>query len=161
MLASSLASVGSHDEPGYFGRLALVQNYSAVTGACLLTRKSIWQQVGGLETQLAVAFNDVDYCLRVQDVGFRVVWTPFADLYHHESLSRGQEDSAEKQARFTAEVDYMKHRWQHVIDHDPAYSPNLSQHREDFSIAGQRRPLASASTADNSSNVRPRVKTSR
>ncbi|MFT7470046.1 MAG: glycosyltransferase involved in cell wall biosynthesis, partial [Candidatus Pseudothioglobus sp.] len=150
-----------HDEPGYFGRLALVQNYSAVTGACLLTRKSIWQQVGGLETQLAVAFNDVDYCLRVQDLGFRVVWTPFADLYHHESLSRGQEDSPEKQARFTAEVDYMMHRWQHVIDHDPAYSPNLSHHKEDFSIAGQRRPLASDGTADNASNVRASAKTSR
>lgn len=150
-----------HDEPGYFGRLALVQNYSAVTGACLLTRKSIWQQVGGLETQLAVAFNDVDYCLRVQDLGFRVVWTPFADLYHHESLSRGQEDSPEKQARFTAEVDYMMHRWQHVIDHDPAYSPNLSHHREDFSIAEQRRPLASDGTADNASNVRASAKASR
>ena len=150
-----------HDEPGYFGRLALVQNYSAVTGACLLTRKSIWQQVGGLETQLAVAFNDVDYCLRVQDLGFRVVWTPFADLYHHESLSRGQEDSPEKQARFTAEVDYMMHRWQHVIDHDPAYSPNLSHHREDFSIAEQRRPLPSDGTADNASNVRASAKASR
>jgi GT2 family glycosyltransferase len=150
-----------HDDPGYFGRLALVQNYSAVTGACLLTHKSIWQQVGGLETQLAVAFNDIDYCLKVQEAGFRIVWTPFAELYHHESLSRGQDDSPQKQRRFSAEVDYMKRRWQQRIDQDPAYSPNLSQDSEDFSIVTLRRSLGNIDTAAGSLDVLSREQNSR
>jgi glycosyltransferase involved in cell wall biosynthesis len=150
-----------HDDLGYFGRLALVQNYSAVTGACLLTRKSIWQRVGGLETKLAVAFNDIDYCLRVQEAGFRIVWTPFADLYHHESLSRGQENSPQKRDRLTSEIDYMKRRWHHLIKNDPAYSPNLSHNDEDFSIVEQRRSLGSNSMTTDALDVRVKERTSR
>ncbi|MGH8615429.1 MAG: glycosyltransferase family 2 protein [Gammaproteobacteria bacterium] len=122
--------------PGYFDRAVLTQSFSAVTGACLIVSKSIYEDVGGLdEENLQVAFNDVDFCLRVRDAGYRNVWTPFADLYHHESVSRGQEDSAEKQARFAREVAYMQQRWGESLLKDPAYSPNLTLDRVDFSYA--------------------------
>ncbi|HHQ4887586.1 TPA: glycosyltransferase family 2 protein, partial [Aeromonas veronii] len=85
---------------GYHSRLSLVQNYSAVTAATLLVRKSVYDEVGGMETSLSVAFNDVDFCLKVLDAGYRNLWTPFAELIHHESVSRGYEDNPEKQARF-------------------------------------------------------------
>ncbi|CAH2902466.1 MAG: Glycosyl transferase, group 2 family [uncultured Paraburkholderia sp.] len=121
---------------GYFARNALVSSFSAVTAACLIVRKSIYEQVGGLnEADLAVAFNDVDFCLRVRNAGYRNVWTPFAELYHHESATRGTEDSPEKVARFGREVDYMQTRWGHTLDFDPAYSPNLALDRTDFSLA--------------------------
>uniref|UniRef100_E1TAA7 Glycosyl transferase family 2 n=1 Tax=Burkholderia sp. (strain CCGE1003) TaxID=640512 RepID=E1TAA7_BURSG len=121
---------------GYFARNALVSSFSAVTAACLIVRKSIYEQVGGLnEADLAVAFNDVDFCLRVRDAGYRNVWTPFAELYHHESATRGTEDSPEKVARFGREVDYMQSRWGHTLNFDPAYSPNLALDRTDFSLA--------------------------
>jgi glycosyltransferase involved in cell wall biosynthesis len=121
---------------GYFSRMGLIQSFSAVTAACLIIRKSICEEVGGLnEEHLQIAFNDVDFCLRVRDAGYRNVWTPFADLYHHESVSRGQEDSPEKQARFMREVAYMQQRWGESLRKDPAYSPNLTLDREDFSYA--------------------------
>ncbi len=120
---------------GYFGRLHLVQNISAVTAACLIVRKSIYEEVGGLDADnLAVAFNDVDFCLRVTQAGYTNAWTPHAELYHHESLSRGSEDSPEKQKRFEGEVLYMKARWGDKLMRDPYYSPNLTLRREDFSI---------------------------
>jgi GT2 family glycosyltransferase len=120
---------------GYFGRLHLVQNISAVTAACLIVRKSIYEEVGGLDADnLAVAFNDVDFCLRVTQAGYTNAWTPHAELYHHESLSRGAEDSPEKQKRFEGEVLYMKARWGDKLMRDPYYSPNLTLRREDFSI---------------------------
>lgn len=122
--------------PGYAGRLALIQSLSAVTGACLVISKRIYESVGGLdEENLPVAFNDVDFCLRVREAGYRNVWTPFADLYHHESVSRGQEDSPEKQARFLREKTFMLQRWGESLRNDPAYSPNLTLGREDFSYA--------------------------
>lgn len=122
--------------PGYFGRLDLVSNYSAVTAACLVIEKSIYQEVGGLnEVDLKIAFNDVDFCLKLREAGYWNVWTPYAELYHHESATRGEEDTPEKQARFNAEVAYMKKRWDKWIEHDPAYSPNLTLNYEDFSYA--------------------------
>lgn len=122
------------DAPGYFYRLKIVQNVSAVTGACLVVRKSIYEHVGGLEEEhLPVAFNDVDFCLKVREAGYRNVWTPYAELYHLESVSRGSEDSPEKVRRFQSEVEYMKDRWKLVPD--PFYSPNLTLNREDFSFA--------------------------
>lgn len=121
--------------PGYFGRLRLVQNVSAVTGACLVVRKDIYNAVGGLdEVNLKVAFNDVDFCLKVMEAGYSNVFTPFAELYHHESLSRGVEDNPEKQARFASEIRHMQSRWGHILPHDPCYSPHLTLRREDFSI---------------------------
>lgn len=121
---------------GYFGRTALTGAWSAVTAACLVVRKSVYTAVGGLnEKDLAVAFNDVDFCLRVQAAGYRNVYTPHAELYHHESATRGYEDSAEKRTRFRAEIAYMRERWGAVLDGDPAYNPNLTLEHEDFSLA--------------------------
>jgi glycosyltransferase involved in cell wall biosynthesis len=123
------------DHPGYFYRLKLVQNLSAVTAACLLVRKDVFEQVNGLNEQdLSVAFNDVDFCLKVQAAGFRNLWTPYAELYHYESISRGAEDNPEKVARFNTEIDYMKTTWNTDSKTDPCYSPNLTLAKEDFSI---------------------------
>lgn len=122
--------------PGYFGRLGLVQQLSAVTAACLLVRKSVYEQVGGLdEAAFTVAFNDVDFCLKVRAAGYVNLWTPYAELYHLESASRGQEDSPEKIARFQAEMAEMKARWADILADDPAYSPNLTQDFENFGYA--------------------------
>lgn len=122
------------DHPGYFKRLQIVQNLSAVTGACLAVRKSVFEQVGGLnEKDLAIAFNDVDFCLRVRDAGYRNLWTPYATLIHHESVSRGAENSPEKIARFQREIAYMKQKWGDSLLNDPNYSQWLTLDREDFS----------------------------
>ncbi|HFD7841176.1 TPA: glycosyltransferase [Escherichia coli] len=121
--------------PGYFNRLLLTQTLSAVTAACLLIRKNIYEEVAGLdEENLHVAFNDVDFCLKVREAGYRNLWTPYAELYHYESISRGAEDSPEKIARFAREVNFMKSKWGKHLELDPFYSPNLSKDREDFSI---------------------------
>ncbi|WP_367269958.1 glycosyltransferase [uncultured Pseudacidovorax sp.] len=123
-------------ELGYFGRAALIQSFSAVTAACLVVSKANYLRVGGLDAaNLAVAFNDVDFCLRLREAGLRNVWTPYAELIHHESVSRGRDDSPEKQARFNAEVDYMTRRWGALLQNDPAYNPNLTLLSEDFSLA--------------------------
>ncbi|MFP0006332.1 glycosyltransferase family 2 protein [Escherichia sp. AP1800] len=125
----------SRHHPGYFSRLLLTQTLSAVTAACLLIRKNIYEEVAGLdEENLHVAFNDVDFCLKVREAGYRNLWTPYAELYHYESISRGAEDSPEKIARFAREVNFMKSKWGKHLELDPFYSPNLSKDREDFSI---------------------------
>lgn len=121
---------------GYFGRADLTQGLSAVTAACLVIRKIIYEKVGGLnEVDLQVAYNDVDFCLRVREAGYRNVWTPYADLYHHESATRGYENTPEKQNRFANEVRYMQERWGSQLLNDPAYSPNLTLEHDDFSLA--------------------------
>jgi len=121
---------------GYFARLQVQQNLSAVTAACLLVRKSVYLEVCGLEEEyLRVAFNDVDFCLRVRAAGYLNVFTPFAELYHHESLSRGPDNTLEKAERFSREVAYMRLRWGALLDADPYYSPHLTLQREDFSLA--------------------------
>ncbi|RYF61205.1 MAG: glycosyltransferase family 2 protein [Comamonadaceae bacterium] len=118
---------------GYAGRAALVQSFSAVTAACLVIRKSIFREVGGLdEVNLKVAFNDVDLCLRVREAGYRNVWTPYAELIHHESATRGEDVAPEKHARFQSEIALMKRRWPALLQHDPAYNPNLTVSNEDF-----------------------------
>jgi len=111
---------------GHGSRALVAQNLSAVTGACLLVRRSTYDRVGGLDERLEVAFNDIDFCLRLQEAGFRNVWTPFARLFHHESASRGAEDTAGKQQRFLAEVEHMQRRWGELLRRDPAYNCNLS-----------------------------------
>ncbi|MGM0695095.1 MAG: glycosyltransferase family 2 protein [Pseudomonadota bacterium] len=121
--------------PGYFTRLNLAHNLSAVTGACLLVRKSVYEQVGGLdEANLSIAFNDVDLCLKVREAGYRNLWTPYAELYHHESVSRGADDNAVKRARANAEAEHMRRTWGKLLDNDPAYNPNLTLVHEDFSL---------------------------
>lgn len=122
------------DHSGYFKRLKVTQNLTAVTAACLAVRKSVFDQVGGLnETDLTIAFNDVDFCLRVQAAGYRNLWSPHIEMIHHESVSRGAEDTPEKQARFSKEIAYMKNTWSQELMNDPYYSPWLTLYREDFS----------------------------
>ncbi|MEO8333054.1 MAG: glycosyltransferase family 2 protein, partial [Gallionella sp.] len=123
------------DDPGYCNRAAVAQELSAVTGACMVVWKSLYEELRGLDEQhLPVAFNDVDFCLRVREAGYRVVWTPHAELYHHESVSRGKDESPEKKRRAKREAAYMRKRWKHVMWHDPFYNPNLSYERADFSL---------------------------
>lgn len=123
------------DHPGYFYRLKALQNLSAVTAACLLIRKSVFEEVGGLnEVDLTVAFNDVDLCLKAGEAGYSNVWTPYAELYHLESVSRGIDAAPEKMERFSREIAYMQRRWKEIIERDPFYSPNLTKGREDFSL---------------------------
>lgn len=114
-----------HD-PGYMGRASFSQDVSAVTGACLLIRKDVYEEVGGMDEHLAVSYNDVDLCLKLREKGYLVVYDAFAHLHHYESRSRGYEDSPEKQARLAREAEYMKNKWKHVMGSDPYYNKNLS-----------------------------------
>lgn len=121
---------------GYAGRAALIQNFSAVTAACLVVRKALYEQAGGLdEAELAVAYNDVDFCLRLRTLGLRNVFTPYSELVHHESATRGDDLAPEHRQRFDRERAVMFARWQSVIDHDPAYNPNLRLDSEDMGLA--------------------------
>ena len=122
---------------GYFHRLKVIQNLSAVTAACLVVRKSVYVQVGGLEEDgLRVAFNDVDFCLKVREAGYRNLWTPYAELFHYESKSRGAEDTPEKVERSNKEMEFVKAKWGELLRRDPCYSQNLTLAREDFSLEG-------------------------
>jgi GT2 family glycosyltransferase len=122
--------------PGYFGRVFLTSTFSAVTGACLVVRRDLYQEVGGLdEEHLAVAFNDVDFCLKLTHKGYRCVYAADAVLIHHESVSRGEEDDPVKVARIRQESDVMYARWGHLIRNDPFYSPNLTLDAPDFGLA--------------------------
>lgn len=123
------------DEPGYFARPHLAQDVSAVTAACALIKRDVYLQLAGFDENLAVTFNDIDFCLRLREAGYRIVWTPYANLTHHESSSRGFDDSAPKQLRFLAEVDYMKSKWGDILQRDPFYNPNLSLDENLFSLA--------------------------
>lgn len=126
--------------PGYFGRMKLIQQFSAVTAACLLVRREVYEKAGGLdESNLAVAFNDVDFCIRVKDLGYKNVWTPYALLYHHESATRGKDIAPEKRARFVREVNYMMNTWNSKFIDDPAYNPNLNIDCPDFSLSRNNR----------------------
>lgn len=120
---------------GYIHRLSIAQNMSGVTGACLMVKRSVWNELGGLDEKFAVAFNDVDFCLRIRDAGYLIVFTPYAELYHYESKSRGYENTQAKQVRFARERQLLRERWGKVIDRgDPYYNPNLTLDREDFSL---------------------------
>ncbi|MSU22413.1 MAG: glycosyltransferase [Opitutus sp.] len=126
---------------GQAHRNLLQQNLSAVTAACLVIRRELYQQVGGLdEGQLKVAFNDIDFCLKVRAAGFWNFWTPYAELYHHESASRGAEDTLEKRDRFRSEVEYITAKWGDALANDPAYNLNLTLTINDFSLAVPPRP---------------------
>ena len=121
---------------GYLERLHYVQNYSAVTGACLAVQRDIYQEVGGLNDQnLAVAFNDIDFCLKVREAGYRNLWTPYAELHHHESATRGEYDDSEKLGGLRQEAAYMTQRWGELLINDPAYNPNLSLSGTGFELS--------------------------
>jgi len=129
-------------EDGYFSRLRVVHDVGAVTGACLLTTRELWSELGGLDEEfLKVAFNDVDFCLRARTSGFRVVWTPYAELIHHESKTRGLDITKSKMERLQNESDTMKKRWGEFLLKDPAYNPNLSLATENFEISDRPRSL--------------------
>jgi glycosyltransferase involved in cell wall biosynthesis/SAM-dependent methyltransferase len=127
---------GDPDMVGYHGRLQLTSNVSAVTAACLIVKKAIFLEVGGLnETHLTVAFNDVDFCLKVREAGYRNVWTPHATLIHHESLSRGRDDTPITAPRFRREVEWMLKTWGYTLTKDPYLNPNLSLETGNFDLA--------------------------
>ncbi len=139
-----LCGVASHlyvgapgDKDGYAARLVSAQDLSAVTAACMMTKKSAWEAVGGMEEKLAVAYNDIDYCLKLRENGYRVVFTPYAELTHYESKTRGLEDTDEKRRRLQQEADIFRGKWQRVLDAgDPFYNPNLSLKRTDCALRG-------------------------
>ena len=116
-------------ESGYFTRAWLTQNYSAVTAACLVIKKSVYEAVGGLDENLPVAFNDVDFCMRVRDAGYRNVWTPFAELYHHESATRGNDQQPDNASRMYKEVSLMVEKHGDALYCDPFYNPNFDLNR--------------------------------
>ncbi|NES24824.1 MAG: glycosyltransferase family 2 protein [Symploca sp. SIO3E6] len=122
------------DSPGYFGQLQTINNYSAVTAACLMCRRNLFEEVGGFTEELTIAFNDVDFCFKLIEQGYRNIYLPHVVLYHYESKSRGYEDTVEKQTRFSREIQYMQHKWQKFIQYDPCYNLNLTNKTEDFSL---------------------------
>ena len=126
----------NHDNLGYMGRLCYAQNVSAVTGACLMVRKSLYEELGGLDESFKVALNDVDFCLRLRDKGYLNVFTPFAELYHYESASRGSDiEDAAKAQRYNEEAAHFREKWKEVIDRgDPYYNPNFSLNYSDYSL---------------------------
>lgn len=123
---------------GYFERMNLVHEVSAVTAACLLVKTSIYHEVNGLDENLKVAFNDVDFCIKVREQGYRNLITPYAELYHHESVSRGYEDTPEKQMRFKSEIKKMQDKWGDILTTDPCYNPNFELMAEPYHLVMQR-----------------------
>jgi glycosyltransferase involved in cell wall biosynthesis len=122
--------------PGYFNRAWLQQDCSAVTGACMVVRKVVFEQAGGFdEVNLAISFNDIDFCLRLRAAGFQNVWTPYANLVHYESASRGHQRTAEEQAQFVREATFMQGKWGSELLHDRFYNPNLSLNLPGFELA--------------------------
>ena len=125
----------SRENLGYMGRLCYAQNVSAVTGACLLVKKSLFEEVGGLDESFAISLNDVDFCLKLREKGLLNVFTPFAELYHYESVSRGLDDSGEKAERYNRESAHFREKWKTVLEKgDPYYNPNFSLDRSDFAL---------------------------
>ena len=126
----------ARDQVGYMGRLLYAQNMSAVTAACMMIRLDVWEKMAGFDEEFAVAFNDIDLCMRIRQAGYLIVWTPFAELYHYESKSRGMDDTPEKQIRFQSEVDRFQQRWKDALAAgDPYFNPNFSIDRGDFAVA--------------------------
>lgn len=120
---------------GYLHKASIQQNLSAVTAACMMVKRSVYEELGGLEEKLKVAFNDVDFCLRARDKGYLVVYNPEVKLYHYESKSRGTEDSKEKIRRFQNEIEYMRSHWLKLLkEGDPMYNPNLTLTKWDYSL---------------------------
>ena len=122
-------------EPGYMTRACISQNFSAVTFACVMIPTKVFEEVGGLDEKFQVAFNDVDMCMRIREKGYLITFTPYAEMYHYESKSRGREDTPAKVKRFNSEVDRFKERWGEFLEKgDPYYNPNLTLNYEDFSF---------------------------
>ena len=118
------------DHPGYYDFARVIRNFSAVTAACLMTRRAVFEEMAGFDEAFDVSYNDVDLCLRLRERGYLVVYTPYAVLYHHQSASRGAYDP-EKDRKYE---DLLRERWSHVIENDPYYNPNLTLSGVDFSL---------------------------
>ncbi|MCI8660882.1 MAG: glycosyltransferase family 2 protein [Lachnospiraceae bacterium] len=128
--------IGLHQaENSYFHRAMCAQDYSAVTAACMMTKAEVFSQAGGFTEELAVAFNDIDYCMKVRARGLLVVYAPYALMYHYESKSRGLEDTPEKVARFNREIRIFANRWPDILAKgDPYYNPNLTLRKSNFAL---------------------------
>lgn len=125
----------NRENPGYMARAVIAQNLSACTAACLLVKKSVYDQVGGLDEEYAVAFNDVDFCMSIRKAGYLIVFTPFSEFYHYESKSRGDENTPEKRARFNSEVFRFQDKWGAELKKgDPYYNPNLTLDDGNFAL---------------------------
>ena len=134
-IAGHIMCRASREDPGYFGRMISVQEISAVTAACMMVKKSDFDAVGGLDETFQVAFNDIDLCMKFRAAGKKIIFTPYAELYHYESKSRGLEDTPEKQFRFDKEVKRFQEKWAQQLEmEDPYYSPNLSVTEGDCSL---------------------------
>ncbi len=135
-VAHSFHAGAPADATGYFGQLALQRYVSAITAACMALRRQVFLDVGGFdEANLPVAFNDVDLCLRIRERGYQIVWTPYAELYHRESASRGSDEDSARAARFKEEIAYMQRAWAAQLAADPFYNPNFLLARADFNLA--------------------------
>jgi GT2 family glycosyltransferase len=130
------AFVGLNEADGlYQSRSKVACDYSAVTAACMMVKKEIFDRVGGLEEKFKVAFNDIDFCMKVRETGALVVYNANAKLYHYESKSRGLEDTPEKIERFNSEIRLFQSRWPEILaEGDPYYNPNLTLNKADFSL---------------------------
>ncbi len=126
---------GLATRPGPLWRTRATQNYSAVTAACLVLRRSVFDEIGGFDEQFVIEMNDVDLCLRIERAGYRNLWTPHVELYHHESASRGYDHSAERRARAEAEAQRFAKRWGTLLQQDPCYNRNLALDRSPFMLA--------------------------
>ena len=134
-IAGHIMCRASREDPGYFGRMISVQEISAVTAACMMVKKSEFDSVKGFDETFQVAFNDIDLCMKFRAAGKKIVFTPYAELYHYESKSRGLEDTPEKQFRFDKEVKRFQEKWAQQLEMgDPYYSPNLSVTEGDCSL---------------------------
>ncbi len=123
------------DGPGYFNYVNLISNYSAVTAACVMVKKSVYEEVEGFDEKFTVEYNDIDFCLRVKETGRNNIYLPHVELYHHESISRGHPHATkESYDRHIKEVGFLKNRWENYIENDPCYNPNLSLGAHDFSL---------------------------
>lgn len=120
---------------GYRARLKIIQDVSAVTGACLMMRKEVFEEIGGFDEGYGITFGDIDLCLRLREKGYLIVWTPYSELYHDELKTRGYDNTEEKRGRFEREESLFRSKWKDVLSkNDPYYNPNLTQDRDDFSI---------------------------
>jgi O-antigen biosynthesis protein len=135
-VAGNLSLLMGGNDPGYFGQLMLSRNILAVTAACLLVRKAVFEAAGGLDAEaLPIGFNDVDLCLRIAELGYRNVWTPYATLYHLESASRGHDLIGEKQARADREAAWMRKRWGRLLRENDDANPNLMLEHPHYRLA--------------------------
>ena len=139
-VAGSLFTGMKRGYTGYLHKAAIMQDLSAVTAACMMMRADLFAALGGFEEKLSVAFNDVDLCLRINEEGYRVIYDPYVEMIHHESLTRGAEDTKAKTRRFQTEIEYMRTRWTHLLmGKDPYYNKNLSLSKWNYSLRSEER----------------------